>query len=88
MRAVKTVCPDSRRIRHINPEGSCGRLEEVGELPLRPIFDVLGQVMRSRCAEKLAISLLEIYQGLRDAEYPSLEATRGAGKTSLTAHSY
>ena len=37
--------------------------EEAAEPPLRQIIDVLQQVMCTRDAEKLAISVLEIYEG-------------------------
>jgi hypothetical protein len=37
--------------------------EEVAEPPLRQIIDVLGQVMCTHDAEKLAISVLEVYGG-------------------------
>ena len=37
--------------------------EEVAEPPLRQIIDVLQQVMCAHDAEKLAISVLEIYEG-------------------------
>ena len=37
--------------------------EEAAEPPLRQIIDVLQQVICTRDAEKLAISVLEIYEG-------------------------
>jgi hypothetical protein len=44
---------------------------ERAEPPLRQIIDVLQQVMCTHDAEKLAISVLEIYEGGHDEERTS-----------------
>jgi hypothetical protein len=48
---------------HVNSCRACRRsdAEEAAEPPLRQIIDVLEQVMCAHDAEKLAISVLEIY---------------------------